>query len=1539
VTYERIDVNIFTGGDIDGLLIRDHHSDTLIYSKKVHFKLWKNLSSLLGKELSISSVKLDASLLKVKQYRGERDNSLDVFVSHFEKPKKEKRTPVKPFNLDIDQLEFTDFTLFLELMESGLTERFHIASGSTEIGTLQFPANYFYFRKANLNKPEVTIVKDPKVTQTTTPKAPKRDTSQYYCRNPFILFFDELQIEGGSLNFDKTGSTEFIADGLGYIDYKHFFVRDFSASLRNFRYEDLTAQASIQHLALKVNDHFSVKQFISNKISVSDQALRLEGMELLTEKSEIRDSLILQYDSYRDFLDFNNNIFILHTGKDCNIHSTDIGFFFKSIKQNAFFKNNPELRIRYTGELAGKVNSLKAYGLKASLDDKIYFDGSASTRNLGRRGKEFLNLRINQLTTSISKLQRLIPQIKSNPSLEKLGDVNFKGEFTGYFDDFVSYGTFQTALGQLRSDVKLNIRSGTDKAAYSGDIDLKEFNLGQLFNQKQLGNITLKAYIKNGIGLKKSTAHADLNANILAVEYNGYSYKNINFIGKLSPDLMNGSLTIKEENIDLDFKGSMTNLQTTPNIDFTANIRKADLKELNLTKQGMIVSTVVNSNFRNINIDQIDGDIRLSKTLLYDYEKNRVLTLGDIVLSQFKTNQNLTTRIQSEFLNLDLSGEYKTTAVYNQLISYLYKNHPDIFSQLKISHKSDLQAIRYNGVIEGKSLDRIFHFMNWNVKFDQFNARIFNDSKLDSILIVSDFSAVKYENVHASQLHLEILGNSNKIQIKNYLPDFQIGKKTLIRDLSLNGELKSNEIFLDIQGQDSLLTQKLYDLGLKMSFGKEENLLSFVKRNIILHGRNWMVKEGASLALYNKSFEINNLSIMDSLSSIEFDDKGRQGLKILLVNLDFSILNDLIHTGGLKFEGLFDTRIEINNVYSLNEIYTNTNISNLRINNRSYGRTKLDFALSDPLKPAKINFYNQHKETKIEGKGSINIPLVKNYELPKYDLKLDVDITAFPISFLENFITSIRNTSGSVSGQCVLEYQDKRLTGTGELITDSGASTIDYLNTSYKFNNQKISLEGNLISFNELQLTDELNNPVRVAGKIRHKNFTEYNIDVNVRADKALILNTTKGQNPYFYGYGICSINADFIGPTYKMDMEVSARSLKGSKLVLPVQQDQQVEDTKFVRFVSKDTLQVTQAPTIKRIGGLNMTLNMEVTDDAEISIIFDEKTGDILKGTGRGNLQIQSLRDNTFTIKGSYEIEDGQYLFTLFNFVNKPFRLKRGGTITWTGDPLNADINLEASYEKLNVSPALLIQEFTANDPEIQQAANNRTPVDLVMILRGSLLKPDINFDLNFPDVTGRLKSVLDNKVRILKQNPDQLNQQIAALIAFRTFISTNPGFVTGISNTTINTMSEFLSNQLSIFVSNLLSEAFADVDFISGVDFNINYDVDKSALAQSRLNEGQVVFSVRHRLWNDQWAVTLGGNYRSNSTIYGNTYFNPESVVEWNTPVPGLKMRVYYKSLDSIQGIRHRVGAGISIRKEFDNLFDFKKAIKNQKENKPQG
>ncbi|MBK8449791.1 MAG: translocation/assembly module TamB domain-containing protein [Saprospiraceae bacterium] len=251
---------------------------------------------------------------------------------------------------------------------------------------------------------------------------------------------------------------------------------------------------------------------------------------------------------------------------------------------------------------------------------------------------------------------------------------------------------------------------------------------------------------------------------------------------------------------------------------------------------------------------------------------------------------------------------------------------------------------------------------------------------------------------------------------------------------------------------------------------------------------------------------------------------------------------------------------------------------------------------------------------------------------------------------------------------------------------------------------------------------------------------------------------------------------------------------------------------------------------------------------------------------------------------------------------------------------------------------PYLLVQEYIENGDEVVKTeAKRRTNVKLIMLLTGSLLKPDIKFDIELPELTGTLKGFADSKIQSLRSNQDQLNQQVFGLLVLRTFLNNN-SFDGGInlSATTINTMSEMLANQFSLFVSSLLSNAFGDVDFISGVDFNIGYDLDNASIGDTKqstkLNEGEVVFSLKHRLWNDQWVVTLGGNYKSKSAIYGNSYFNPESVIEWNTPVPGLKLRIYYRGDESIEGVKHKIGTGVNYRKEFDSFYDFNKELKNQ-------
>ncbi|HQX43664.1 MAG TPA: translocation/assembly module TamB domain-containing protein [Saprospiraceae bacterium] len=1533
IEYGSFELNVFKGGKITDLLIYDHHGDTLIYSKLLHFQLSRSLGSLLKNEISLKEVDLDDGLLKVIGYVGENDNSLTHFINQFSKSKSSTK---KKFKLELSDIKLKNFRHFRDRRETGVREYYYVQDGSVKVEQMNFPANYILLNSVNLKGPAVLISHDPNVIP---PESKAILDSVYSCTNPFVIFIKKANLEKGYFAFDRTGNVVFEEQGKDHVDFKHFSVDEIEGSLSNFFYSDFESNGVLHELKARLNNKMRIQSFKAGKIDVSNNKTTLENFTLETDRSFVGDSLYLTYGSYKDFKNFNNRVFLQLVAKSNTVNLDEVKYFSPSLANNAFFTRNKDVNLGFSGDIAGKVNSLKLFNFKAHILHDFVFEGDISTRNLTKKGSELLNIKSRKLSTSMNFLRKLLPQIKPNAVYDKLGEFSFVGGFDGYFEDFVAAGKLNTGLGQVRSDVRLNLRPGKDHATFAGSLDLIEFDIGELLKVKDLGKTNLKAYIRNGEGLSANKINADLEANVSSLSFKNYNYSNINFNGKLSKDYLDGSVKVKDKNLDLNFEGRISDINTSPNFVFKATIAKADLKELNLSKSSLIVSADLISNFRNTDLKKLDGDVRVEKTLIYNYEKNRVLGLGEIYFTQKRNAGLMNTTLQSDFLNAEMVGDYRLNSIYDQLITFFYQQYPDLFNEFEIAHNFNESASFFEAKLEAKSLNRIFNFFDINTRIEEFQGDIKYNSAQQFLnfdytiqsIVSGDFS------MNSSSGYLKCTRNEFESDIN--FPDISWNKRFNLRAVKFNTYFKDNKLKFFFSGKDSSGTKPYYDIGINLVSGRGQKKFSFDHPDLLFQGEQWQIHPQAELEFNKKNFSLRNMVFSDSGRSLRLEDISNKGLKVMIQGFNLSFINDFLINKSVYMSGIFDAYATVDNVYNVNNLNGKISVGNFRMNSNSYGRLVVDFDLPDPMRPMNVVVSNQYKETSIDGKGTFNLPLKSGYNLPKYDFLLDFNATAFPISFLENFMTSIGDTKGTLDGKFTLEMINKNIYGSGSLLALNGTTLIKYLNTRYFFDKQTVRFDKNKIVFNEVNIKDELGNPIKVDGNIRHENFARYFMDVTVNSDKALVLDTKKGNNLYYYGYGLFDFIATFKGPTSSMEMDISGRSVKGTKLVIPVRSDREATDTKFVRFRSKDTSVVIAKPAQTTIKGMNVRMNLEINEEAEVSIIFDEQTGDILTGTGRGNLQIASLRDNTFSIKGSYEVDRGEYLFTLFNFVNKPFKIKKGGTIVWTGDPFGATIKIEASYEGLTASPSNLLQEFIVNNEELKQAAKARTPVDLTMILTGSLLKPDINFTLSFPELTGSLKTISDNKIRFLEQNPDQLNQQVAALIAFRTFIGTNSnlGLVAGIGNTTINTMSEFLSSQLSIFVTNLLSEAFEDVDFISGVDFNINYDVDKNQLGQTRLNEGAVVFSLKHRLWNDQWAVTLGGNYVSNSTIYGNTYFNPESVIEWNTPVPGLKMRIYYKGVDSIEGVRHRVGAGVTYRKEFDTLFDFKKGIKEQKKGEP--
>ena len=200
-------------------------------------------------------------------------------------------------------------------------------------------------------------------------------------------------------------------------------------------------------------------------------------------------------------------------------------------------------------------------------------------------------------------------------------------------------------------------------------------------------------------------------------------------------------------------------------------------------------------------------------------------------------------------------------------------------------------------------------------------------------------------------------------------------------------------------------------------------------------------------------------------------------------------------------------------------------------------------------------------------------------------------------------------------------------------------------------------------------------------------------------------MNTLRTDNSLYYGQGIGRFNAKFSGSFARTNIHVDATTGNYTRLFIPLSSDNSdIQDVNFITFVDKKQAREPSRNQSKQfvlgdLKGLNFEMNLSITDDAEVQLIFDEQAGDIVKGRGEGNIRLTINREGEFKMYGQYTIRRGEYLFTLLNWVNKPFTVADGGTINWYGDPYAAQISLDATYTENTSLYNLIRDELVATN------------------------------------------------------------------------------------------------------------------------------------------------------------------------------------------------------------------------------------------------
>jgi hypothetical protein len=379
-----------------------------------------------------------------------------------------------------------------------------------------------------------------------------------------------------------------------------------------------------------------------------------------------------------------------------------------------------------------------------------------------------------------------------------------------------------------------------------------------------------------------------------------------------------------------------------------------------------------------------------------------------------------------------------------------------------------------------------------------------------------------------------------------------------------------------------------------------------------------------------------------------------------------------------------------------------------------------------------------------------------------------------------------------------------------------------------------------------------------------------------------------------------------------------TARSEKGTRIFIPLNGTETTVTKKdFVTFVKfADSLKVdkkkTKIKTKDEPTGITMDLNLDITTDAYAEIIFDIRSGDIIRGYGKGDLKLQLDTKGEFNMFGDYEFERGNYNFTLYDIINKEFSINKGSRITWLGDPYGGLLNINASYKQL-VSFAPIISN---QDPQVVNSIQMRRkyPAEVLLKIDGVMTAFQINFDIvandlpnTIPVTTASNTNVavtLNNDFKAFKAqlNEQELKRQVFSLIMLRRF-SPPDAFAT--SGSLYSSVSELFSNQLSYWLTQ--------------VDQNLEVNFDLGNFDQEAFNTFQLRLS--YSFLNGRLRVTRDGAFNNNYTRSEVSNMLGDWTVDYLlTPDGKFKVKMYSRNninqlISSSIGSQATVTTGVSL------------------------
>jgi hypothetical protein len=1161
-------------------------------------------------------------------------------------------------------------------------------------------------------------------------------------------------------------------------------------------------------LYFKTNQGIQISNLTTN-YKFTKNAMNFDKTALETKNSSVVGDVLFTYNK-GGLANFTDQVNITANFKESTLNILDLKKFYKELGGNDV--------VSFSGRMRGKLNDFNLNKLNLATKDGLLLNGDLFFKNVinTKRGVVF-NGNLNNLTATYKQLKTLLPNLlgKTLPSeFDKLGQFKIIGNIQVTPSKINASVVVKSKIGTAISDLQINNIDEIDTASYSGDIQLINFNMGSFFNKPIFGKVSLNGIV-NGSGFKLENVNTKFVGNISELNFKGYSYQNIVANGQYQNNKFDGDLVIDDDNFKMKFNGLADLSSEIQKFDFKTDISYLNLKKTNL--------------FLRDTISVVKGKIAL------DVSGN---TLDDILGTAvfkdvFYTNQEKEFKFKEFTVTSSIKDNIKTIDVASKDIAQGFIKGKFSFSELPKVAQNALGSIYTNykpyQVATNQFLDFNFTVYNQIVKvfFPKIsiddNTKIKGKINSDKDLFRLSFNSPRID-AYGTEVKVVSLRTDNKNPLYNtsFTADQVNTGYYNISKLNLINRTENDTLYFKSIFKGGNKKNEDFNLDFFYTFNpKGKSVLGFEKSSFVLKENTWVINpdekntDKITFDLKTNEFKFSQFKLVSGVQKIEFSGslKGTKQKKLLADFTKVKLQSFLPKIDSLALKGMLSGHLDFVQNKGVYAPEGGLIVSDFEVNNFVQGDLFINVKGENSYKKYNIDISIENKNAKsISATGALDF----SSERPIIDLNIFLEefkLNAFsPLG--KDVLSSLR---GSATGDFTLRGFLGNPDMDGTLRLKNAGLKFPYLNVDYDFEGSSvITLLQQSFILEDFKLLDSKNKTIGVLkGDISHFNFKQWFLRLKIESDNLMVLDTKNKEEALYYGTAFIDGSADIFGLTDRLTIEFNAKTMPGTVFVVPLKDVETVDSYNLIHFKS-DEIQVKERQkevALEALKGLTLNIDLEVTKDAIAQVVIDEEYGSQLSGRGNGNLQIEINTRGKFNIFGDYVVDSGVYDFKYGGFVNKPFVIQKGGTVSWNGNPADANLEVTAIY-KAKANPGVLLENFNSN---------RNIEVDLVARITGGLFNSKQELDIQLTNVDPTIASELEFILN--DNNVNEKTTQFISLLAFGNFV--NPDRLNFDTNATItNTASSAIASAFSSLLNNPDSKFQLGLDYQQGQS---NNDLDR--------------------------------------------------------------------------------------------------------------